>query len=68
MTTTDIIPEKLQAMNDEEFLTHCRQYPMPSQWSNYKSSFHRDYRLAQICGKKYMETGNINSFKTTNLK
>ena len=68
MIKTDITPEQLCEMNDDEFIKFCREYPFPSQWQNSKSNFHRDYRLSLICGNNYIKTGNVNSFKTTLLR
>lgn len=68
MEKTHITAPELSQMSDEEFLTHLRKFPYPSQWSDSNANFAADYRLALIQGARYIATGKTSSFKATKLR
>lgn len=55
--------KELQKKSNEEIIQLLKQYPYPSKWENKEALFIAEYTLAKIQGNKYLQTGNINSFR-----
>jgi hypothetical protein len=64
---TPVTIEELNAMNEDDFLNHLRVYPFESMWKDKKAYGQAQYRLARIQGDRYLESGNLNAFKTSAL-
>lgn len=61
--TTNITAEDLRKMSDAHLIVHLRKFPFRSQYLNPDAYDHAEYRLALMQGRRYAQTGNINSFK-----
>ena len=68
MDTTKITLEEVQQLSDEGLLDLLRKFSYPSQWENADALKNAEYRLMLIQGKRYMKTGDVKSFRTTNFK
>lgn len=66
--TTKITLAEIRKLSDDDILELLRKYPFEKQWEDSKALACATYCLALIQGKKYLATGNKNSFKTTNYR
>ena len=64
---TNITINELKKMNDSEFIQYLHKFPFPSMWENKTVLSWVNHNLCLIQGRRYIQTGNINSFKTTRL-
>jgi hypothetical protein len=60
--------EEIKKLNYAEQLAMMHKYPFPSQWENKDALEFAEYTLCLIQGERYQQTGNLDSFKATNLK
>lgn len=61
---TDISRTELQRLNDTDFLNLLRKYPYQSQWASVEAWNYSQLRLCHIQGNRYIQTGNLKSFRS----
>lgn len=62
MKVTNIQPQEVREMTDNNLIKHLIEFPYWSRWENKESVRIAEYRIALIQGNNYIRTGKIKSF------
>lgn len=55
--------DEIKLLEEKDFIELCQKYPLPSSWINKDALEYAFLKLAYMAGNRYLQTGNIKSFK-----